>query len=102
MADTLGGGIGVIGAIQSLRKRLEKSDLVVANELDDVVAFAKKVMADPLSNTRERLEAAKLLQRVAEHGDGIALKLSEYERIDDGKTTSKQEIEVSFHFDQDG
>lgn len=101
--DTLGGGLKVMGVIRSMQKRLEKYDLVLVNELDDVVRCAKAIMEHPTANHNERLAAGKLLATIAGNGDKIASQLADYERVDEGKATDRTEVTVyEVEFDDAG
>ena len=91
-----------MGVIRSMQKRLEKYDLVLVNELDDVVRCAKTIMEHPTANHNERLAAGKLLATIAANGDKIASQLADYERVDEGKATAKQTIDIEIVFDDAG
>lgn len=100
--ETLGGGLKVMGAIASMQKRLEKADLVLVNELDEVVKCARDIMGHPDANRSERLAAGKLLQTIAASGDKIAAQLADYERVDNEQSTSRQTTVFRIRFDDEG
>ena len=99
--ETLGGGLKVLGAIDSLRRRLSVADKVHAEDLEGYRLFLKMVIADPQASLAERIRATEVLHKIAASGDALALKLADYERADSGQKTG-EEIEVTIRFDNRG